>query len=173
MASTEQPRPSTLRKTSQALRHDTVAAEQRAMSLAREFKAFILRGNVVDLAIAVVIGAAFSNIVNAMVKDMITPLIAIFGVGSKGSFSSWSIPVGSTSFLIGDFINNVVSFLIIAAVVFFFVVKPINSLLAMRRAEVEPPPEMTTRDCPYCLNAIPALATRCGFCTSPVTATQA
>jgi len=173
MASTEQPKPSTLRKTSQALRHDTVIAEQQAMSLAREFKAFILRGNVVDLAIAVVIGAAFSGVVTALVNDMITPLIAIFGVGTDRDFAKATFTIHGSVFKYGDFINNSISFLIIAAVVFFFVVKPINSLLAMRRAEVEPPPETTTRDCPYCLNAIPALATRCGFCTSPVTATQA
>ena len=117
---------------------------------------------------AVVIGAAFSGIVTSLVKDLITPLIA--ALGAQPNFSSWYFTINHSKFMIGDFVNTLVSFLIIAAVVFFFVVKPINSLLAMRHREEEPPSEPATRDCPYCLNTISQKATRCGFCTSEVTA---
>jgi large conductance mechanosensitive channel len=163
----ETPQPSRLRKTSNALGRDARAVEHGAAGLLQEFKAFILRGNVVDLAVAVVIGAAFSGIVTALVKDLITPLIA--AIGGKPDFSALSFTWNKSHFLYGDFLNALVSFLIIAAVIFFFVVKPINALLALRRRESEPPPEPATRDCPYCLNTIPQKATRCGFCTSEVT----
>jgi large conductance mechanosensitive channel len=136
------------------------------MSTAREFKAFIMRGNVVDLAVAVVIGAAFGAVVTALVKDIITPLIAaIFG---KPDFSGLSFTINKSTFLYGDFINAVVSFLLIAIAIFFFIIKPLNMLLARRRTE--PPADPTTRDCPFCLSNVPLKATRCAFCTSELPA---
>jgi large conductance mechanosensitive channel len=133
-------------------------------SLFDEFKAFILRGNVVDLAIAVVIGAAFGAIVVALVKDLITPLIA--AIGGQQDFSGIYFTINKSKFLIGDFINSVVSFLIIAAVVFFLVIKPLNYLLAHKKQEM--PAEPTTRACPYCISEIPLAATRCMYCTQEV-----
>jgi len=138
----------------------------RAGGLGRDFRDFILRGNVVDLAIAVVIGAAFTGIVTALVKDLITPLIA--AIGGKPDFSALYFTINHSKFLIGDFINALVSFLIIAAVVFFFVVKPVNTLLARFKPTPEQP--TPTRDCPYCKSSVPADATRCAFCTSDLTA---
>ena len=134
------------------------------MSLASEFKELILRGNVVDLAVGIVIGVAFSNVVNALVKDLITPIIAIFG--GAPDFSAISFQINNSHFLIGDFINVVISFLILAAVIFFFVVKPVNAL--MRRYRTEPPVDATTRPCPYCISEIPIAASRCAFCTQEV-----
>jgi large conductance mechanosensitive channel len=137
----------------------------RAGSVVSEFKAFILRGNVVDLAVAVVIGAAFGAVVTALVKDIITPIIAaIFG---KPDFSSISFTINNSTFYIGDFINAVISFLLIAAAVFFFVIKPVNLLMSTRRTETPTGP--TTRDCPFCLSSVPLAATRCAFCTSELT----
>jgi len=131
-------------------------------NLAGEFKAFILRGNVVDLAIAVVIGAAFTSVVNALVTDIITPIISIPG---KSDFSSLSFTINGSVFRYGNFINALVSFVIVAAAVFFFVVKPVNVLMARRKTEaVTSAP--TTKDCPFCLSSVPAAATRCAFCTS-------
>ncbi len=127
-----------------------------------EFKAFILRGNVVDLAIAVVIGAAFSGIVTALVKDLITPLIA--AIGGQPNFSAISFTINNSHFLIGDFINSVVSFLIIASVIFFLVIKPLNALIA--RSRKEPPADPSTKKCPEGLSEIPIGASRCKFCTS-------
>jgi large conductance mechanosensitive channel len=132
------------------------------------FRDFILRGNVVDLAIAVVVGAAFSGIVTALVKDLITPLIGIFG---GFSFPNWTFTINKSVFAIGDFINSILSFLIIAAVVYFLVVLPINEL--MKRVHREKAADPTTRECPHCYNAISIKATRCGFCTSEVTAMTA
>jgi large conductance mechanosensitive channel len=131
----------------------------------KEFKTFVLRGNVVDLAIAVVIGAAFGAVVTALVKDIITPILAIPG---KTDFSALKFTIRKSDFLYGDFINTVISFLSIAAAVFFLVVKPLNTLLARRKTE----PEVlsTTRDCPYCLSSIPIAASRCAFCTADVSA---
>ena len=114
------------------------------------FKKFILRGNVVDLAIAVVIGAAFGNVVQALVKDIITPLIGVFG--GEPDFSAWTVTVGPSRLLIGDFLNALISFLLIAAVVYFFVVLPINKLMDRYRPEPKPAP---TKDCPECLSKIP------------------
>ncbi|GAC1433897.1 MAG: large conductance mechanosensitive channel protein MscL [Chloroflexota bacterium] len=137
----------------------------RAGGLGREFRDFILRGNVVDLAIAVVIGAAFGTIVTAFVKDLITPLIA--AIGGKPDFSALYFTINNSRFLLGDFINAVISFLIIAAVIFFFVVKPVNSLMArFRPSPAEPAPTAT---CIYCKSSIPVDATRCAFCTSDLT----
>lgn len=135
-------------------------------SLLDEFKAFLLRGNVVDLAIAVVIGAAFGSVVTALVKDLITPLIAAFA--KAPNFADISFTINSSHFLIGDFINVVISFIILAAVVFFFVVKPINFLMAHKKQEM--PPDPTTRACPYCISEIPLAATRCMYCTQEVPA---
>ncbi len=134
------------------------------------FKQFILRGNVVDLAVGVVIGVAFGSVVTALTKDLLTPLIAAL-VG-KPDFSAISFTIGSTVFPVGDFINAVVSFLLIAATVYFFVVTPINALVArMRKAPV--PADPTTKKCPECLNEIPIDARRCGFCTQPLAARAA
>jgi len=131
----------------------------------REFKTFVLRGNVVDLAIAVVIGAAFGAVVTALVKDIITPILAIPG---KRDFGALTFTIRKSHFLYGDFINTVISFLSIAAAVFFLVVKPINALMARRKTE--PDVLSTTRDCPYCLSSIPIAASRCAFCTADVSA---
>jgi large conductance mechanosensitive channel len=134
------------------------------MSTASEFRAFILRGNVVDLAVGVVIGAAFGAVVTGLVSDIITPLISIPG---KITFADVYFQIGGGKFLIGAFINAVISFLVIAFAVFFFVVKPVNHLMAMRKTEPAVLP--TTRECPYCLSSIPIKATRCAFCTSELT----
>jgi large conductance mechanosensitive channel len=130
----------------------------------KDFKAFVLRGNVVDLAIAVVIGAAFGAVVTAFVKDLLTPLIAIPG---KADFSSLTFTINGSVFRYGDFINVLISFLTIAAAVFFFVVRPINTLMARRRTEHDV--ESETRECPECLSNVPRAATRCAFCTTKLT----
>ena len=125
------------------------------------FKKFLLRGNVVDLAIAVVIGAAFGNVVQALVKDIITPLIGEFG--GKPDFTACTVTVGSSRLLIGDFFYAIISFLLIEAVVYFFVVLPINKLMDRYRPEPKPAP---TKDCPECLSKIPEAARRCRECTA-------
>ena len=129
----------------------------------RGFKTFLLRGNVVDLAIAVVIGVAFAAVVTAFVKDLVTPLIA--ALGGKPDFASLYFTVNNSKFLYGDFINAILSFLIIAAVIYFFVVTPYTAWLA--RSRKEPPPDPTTKKCTECLSEIPKDARRCAFCTSP------
>jgi large conductance mechanosensitive channel len=127
------------------------------------FKQFLLRGNVVDLAVAVVIGGAFGAVVTALVKDLITPLIAAL-VG-KPDFSAIKFTIGNGVFAIGDFINALVAFILVAAAVYFFVVVPMNAVLArMRRGQA--PPDPTTKQCPECLSTIPIKARRCAFCTS-------
>jgi large conductance mechanosensitive channel len=129
------------------------------------FKQFILRGNVVDLAVGVVIGAAFGKIVDALVKDLITPFIA--AIVGKPDFSYIGFTIGTTKFPVGDFVNAVVSFLLIAAAIYFFVVTPVNALIARaKRGEVAPDP--TTKKCPECLSEIPIAARKCAFCTSAV-----
>ena len=127
----------------------------------KDFRKFILRGNVVDLAVAVVIGAAFGTIVTALVKDLVTPLIA--AIGGQPDFSKLKFELNGSQFLYGDFINAVISFLMIAAVIFFFVVQPINKLVSHMKPseEVDTPAE---RECPECLSAIPAAAKRCKYC---------
>jgi|SRR5579862_1554272 len=129
----------------------------------KEFRKFILRGNVVDLAVGVVIGAAFNGVVQSLVKDMITPVIA--ALGGSSHFENAHFTIHNSQFLYGDFLNTLISFLIVAAVVFFFVVQPINKLtdLAMRNKSTDEP---TTKKCPYCLSVVPIEATRCKFCTS-------
>ncbi|HEY6762655.1 MAG TPA: large conductance mechanosensitive channel protein MscL [Baekduia sp.] len=130
----------------------------------KEFRQFLLRGNLVDLAIAVVIGAAFGAVVTALVKDLVTPLIA--AVGGQPDFSDLDFTINSSRFAYGDFLNAVISFVIIATVVFFLVVKPINTL--MDRLQTSPPVEEETRECPACLSQIPFAARRCAFCTEEV-----
>jgi large conductance mechanosensitive channel len=130
----------------------------------KEFRAFILRGNLVDLAIAGVIGTAFTAVVNAFVKDVITPLIA--AIGGKPDFSDLAFTINGSRFAYGDFINALLTFLIVAAVVFFFVVKPVNEL--MRRYKTEPPVDEDTRQCPECLSEVPTAAKRCAYCTSDI-----
>jgi large conductance mechanosensitive channel len=127
------------------------------------FKDFLMRGNVVDLAVAVVMGGAFGAVVAALVKDLITPLIAaVFG---KPDFSAIVFEVNGSKFPIGDFINATVSFLMVATAIYFFVVLPVNTLMArIKRGEV--PPDPTTKKCPECLSDIPIGAKRCAFCTS-------
>ncbi len=133
------------------------------MGIAKEFRDFILRGNVVDLAVGVIIGGAFGGIVTALVKDIITPFIGMFG---KVDLSNLNTTINGAKFGFGDFLNVVVSFLIIAFVVFFFIVKPVNHLMSLRKTETPVAP--TTRECPYCLSSIPAKASRCAFCTAEV-----
>lgn len=127
------------------------------------FKEFVLRGNVLDLAIAVVIGAAFTNLINALVKDLITPLIG--AVVGKPDFSAWVVTVNGSPFLIGDFVNAVIAFVLMAAAVYFFVVAPMNAWIERRRRG-QAPPDPTTKKCPECLSEVPIAARRCAFCTS-------
>lgn len=131
----------------------------------KDFKAFLLRGNVVELAVAVVIGAAFGAVVNALVKDLITPILAIPG---KTDFSSLKFTINKSTFLYGDFLNVVIAFLSIAAAVFFLVVRPVNAL--MERRKTEPDVESITAECPHCLSNIPAAAAVCAFCARDVVA---
>jgi large conductance mechanosensitive channel len=136
--------------------------------VAKEFKTFLLRGNVVDLAVAVVIGAAFGAVVNALVKDLITPIVtAIIG---KPSFANLSFTIRHSIFHYGDFIDALVTFLSVATAVFFFVVKPMNALAFHRRTGVEV--ESKTKPCPECLSDIPRAARRCAFCGSPQAADE-
>ena len=129
------------------------------------FKQFLLRGNVVDLAVGVVIGAAFGTVVNAMVKGLLTPLIA--AVVKQPDFSAISFTIRGSKFLVGDFVNSVVSFVIIAAAVYFVVVLPMNALMARVHRE-EKPVQPSTKKCPECLSEIPIEARRCAHCTQPV-----
>jgi large conductance mechanosensitive channel len=130
------------------------------------FRQFLMRGNVIDLAVAVVMGAAFGAVVTALVKDLITPLIA--AIVGKPDFSGIKFTLNSSQFSIGEFINALVSFTLIGAAVYFFVVLPMNTLMArLKRGEV--PPDPTTKQCPECLSEIPIAARRCKFCTSSLT----
>jgi large conductance mechanosensitive channel len=127
------------------------------------FRAFLLRGNVVDLAVGVVIGVAFGAVVTAFVKDLVTPLIA--ALGGKPDFSSLYFTVNNSKFMYGDFVDAILAFVIVAAVIYFFVVLPVNAMIA--RSRKEPPADPTTKKCPECLSEIPIGARRCAFCTSP------
>jgi len=128
-----------------------------------EFRNFISRGNVVDLAVAVVLGTAFGLVIKALVGDLLTPIIAlIFG---KPDFSALSFTINGSHFLYGDFINALIAFISVAAAIFFFVVKPMNAMAA-RRAAGRPDPDSDTRPCSECLSEIPKAARRCSFCTS-------
>ena len=135
-------------------------------SMLKEFRQFILRGNLVDLAVAVVIGTAFAAVVASLVEDLITPLIA--AIGGETDFSALFFEINGSRFRSGDFINALIAFLLVAAVLFFFVIKPVNAMLA--RAQSEPPVDEETRSCPECLSQIPRDARRCAFCTVPLTA---
>lgn len=126
------------------------------------FKQFVLRGNVVDLAVGVVIGAAFGTVVSGFVKDLLTPLIA--AIMSKPDFSALKFTINGSEFPYGDFINAVVAFVMVAAAVYYFVVLPVNALMA--RAKKEPPADPTTKKCPECRSEIAIDARRCAFCTS-------
>ena len=129
------------------------------------FRQFMLRGNAIDLAVAVVIGGAFGAVVTALVKDLLTPLLA--AIGGRPDFSAIAFDVNGSRFLIGDFLNALVSFLLISIAVYFFVVVPVNAFIArMRRGEA--PQDPTTRKCPECLSEVPLAARRCAFCATPL-----
>ena len=132
----------------------------------KDFKAFILRGNVIDLAIGVAIGAAFVAVITSFTENLLTPLLAI--PGDAVSFSELSFSVSGSEFRYGAVIDAIISFLIVAATVFFLIVRPVNALLARRTTETEV--ESATHDCPECLSAIPVAARRCAFCTAEVVA---
>jgi large conductance mechanosensitive channel len=134
------------------------------MGIIKEFKQFLLRGNVVDLAVGVVIGAAFGAVVTALVKDFLTPLIA--AIAKVPDFSGLFFTINDSKFLYGEFINALISFLLVAATIFFFVIKPINLLIS--RVRKEPPADSTTKKCPECLSEIPIQAKRCSHCTQLV-----
>jgi len=127
------------------------------------FKAFLMRGNVVDLAVGVVVGVAFGAVVSALVKDLVTPLIAAFG--GQPDFGVLYFTVNNSKFLFGDFINAVISFVVVSAVIYFFVVTPYTALIA--RLRKDPPADPTTKPCPECLSEIPVGARRCSFCAQP------
>lgn len=130
------------------------------------FKQFILRGNVVDLAVGVVVGAAFGNIVNALVKDILTPLVG--AIVHVPDFSNLQFTLNDSVFMYGDFLNHLISFVIITTAIYFFVVTPINKLLEKTRhtdKESKTPAEPTTKECTECLSTIPIRATRCAHCT--------
>ena len=129
------------------------------------FRQFVLRGNVLDLAVAVVIGGAFGTVVTALVKDLVTPLLA--AIVGKPDFSALAFTLNGSRFPIGDFINAVVAFVLMAAAIYFLVVVPVNALTArIRRGET--PADPTTKRCPECLSEVPIAARRCAFCTSAI-----
>ena len=131
-----------------------------------DFKAFLLRGNLIDTAVGIVIGLAFAAVITAFVGDLITPLIA--AIGGNPDFSALSFTINKSHFLYGAFINALITFVVVAAVLFYFVVKPVNALMARKKSG--PPEAATTRHCPECLSEIPVAAHRCAFCTSEVPA---
>ena len=131
-----------------------------------DFQKFLLRGNVVDLAIAVVIGGAFGAVVKSVVEDLITPLI---GIAGKKDFSAFMFTVRGSTFRYGEFVNEVISFVIVAAAVYFLVLRPVNALIARSRGAGKPV-DPTTRKCPECLSEVPIVARRCAFCTSDIAA---
>jgi large conductance mechanosensitive channel len=135
----------------------------------KEFRQFLLRGNLVDLAVAVVIGTAFGTLVTTLVASFITPLISM--VGGKNAFGELSFTINNTVFPYGFFLNALIAFVIVAAVVFFLVLKPVNVL--MERMQTSGPVDEETRDCPACLSQIPYAARRCAFCTEEVGAAPA
>ena len=130
------------------------------------FKKFLFRGNVVDLAVAVVIGAAFGALVTSLVTNIFTPLIA--AIGGKPDFSNLSVTVNNSKIMYGAFLNAVISFLMIALAVYFFIVAPVNAYVE-RKNRGQAPPDPTTKKCPECLSEIPIAAHRCAFCTAPLT----
>jgi large conductance mechanosensitive channel len=128
------------------------------------FRQFLLRGNVIDMAVGIVVGAAFGTVVSAFVKDLLTPFIA--AIVRKPDFSKLALTMNSSKFMVGDFVNQLISFVIIAAAVYFAVVLPVNKLIS----RVQRPAAPTTKTCPECLSEIPIGAKRCAHCTSPVAA---
>jgi large conductance mechanosensitive channel len=132
------------------------------------FKKFVLRGNVLDLAVGVIIGAAFTAIVNSLVKDIITPIFGIFG--GLPDFSTWTVEINGSQFGIGNFINAVISFLLTALVLYFFVIVPANRLMDLRKVEEDP--DTKTVKCPECRSKIPETARRCPFCTAVLVASE-
>ncbi len=146
-------------------RPDLAATEKRVGGWLGDFRTFILRGNVVDLAVGIMIGAAFSGVVNSLVSDIITPLIPI----GKTGLSDWTYTILYTGgkFQPGHFINTIISFLILAFVIYFFIVRPVNALTERFKPKTPDKP-VTTRDCPFCLSSVPLKATRCAYCTSPL-----
>jgi large conductance mechanosensitive channel len=132
------------------------------------FRKFLLRGNLIDLAVAVVIGAAFSAVVTALVKDLVTPLIA--AIGGKPDFSKQHFTVHHSMFLYGDFVNAVIAFVLVAAVLYFFVVKPFSRLLEYFNPTPSEPAK--TRECPHCASSVPIKASVCAFCTRDLPAVQ-
>lgn len=132
----------------------------------RGFKEFVLRGNVLDLAVGIVIGGAFGALIAALVKDLFTPLIA--ALAGKPDFSALGLTIHGSRLLVGDFLNALISFVLIAAAVYFFVVVPVNAVMA-RRKRGEVPPDPTTKKCRECLSEVPIAARRCAFCTSALT----
>ena len=130
----------------------------------RDFKAFVLRGNVVDLAVGVAIGVAFATVVTSFTKNLLTPILAI--PGTEASFADHDFAIRNATFRYGAVIDDIIGFVLIAAALFFLVVRPINSLMARRKTE--PDVISATRDCPYCLSSIPIAASRCAFCTADV-----
>jgi len=134
------------------------------MSMFNEFKTFLLRGNVIDLAVGIVIGAAFTSVVNALVSDLLTPFIA--AIAKVPDFSGLSFTINSSKFMYGHFLNALISFILVASAVFFFVVKPVNLLVSRARKEV--PSDPTTKKCTECMSEIPMAARRCSYCTQVV-----
>jgi large conductance mechanosensitive channel len=129
-----------------------------------DFKQFLLRGNLVELAVAFVLGVAFAAVVTSLVEDIITPIIA--AIGGEPDFSGLTFTVNDSEFRYGEFINSVISFVVIATAVFFLVVRPVNALMARRKTE--PPVDEDVRKCPECLSEVPSAATRCPFCTAQI-----
>jgi large conductance mechanosensitive channel len=132
------------------------------------FKQFLLRGNVVDMAVGIVVGAAFGTVVTSFVKDLLTPLIGAIPIIHARDFSALAFELNGTKFLIGDFVNAIVSFFIIATAVYFAVVLPVNALVVRMRKQ--PPADPTTKKCPECISEIPIQAKKCAFCTSTLQA---
>ena len=130
----------------------------------KDFKAFILRGNVIDLAVGVAIGAAFTAVVTSFTENLLTPILAI--PGDAASFADKDLRIAGAEFRYGAFIDSIITFVLIAAALFFLVVRPVNALMARRKTE--PEVESTTRQCPECLSKIPVAARRCAFCTAEV-----
>lgn len=130
--------------------------------MAGSFKQFLLRGNVVDMAVGVVVGAAFATVVGAFTKDLLTPFIA--AIFQRPDFSQFSFTINNSKFLYGDFVNSLIAFLIVVTVVYYFVVAPMTALVA--RSRQEPPADPTTKKCPECQSEVPIGAKRCAFCTS-------
>ncbi len=130
----------------------------------KEFKQFLLRGNVIDLAVGVVVGASFGTVVNALVSDLLTPFIS--AIAKVPDFSGWFFTINGSQFVVGHFINAVISFILVAGAIFFFVIKPMNMLIS--RSRKAPPADPTTKKCKECLSEIPLEATRCAHCTQMV-----